>query len=41
MYLTYEKGNSTLLWDGWPQSDGRTDTLPMMDSVFWPVGEYY
>ena len=44
MYLTNEKGNSTLwgfcFWDGWP-SDRHTDNLPMMNSVAWPVGEYH
>ena len=40
MYLTNEKGNSTLFWDGWP-SDSHTDNLPMMNSVAWPVGEYH
>ena len=39
MYLPNDKDSSTFLWDGWP-SDRHTDALPMMNSVFWPIGEY-
>ena len=30
--------NFKFLWDRWPVDD-RTDILPMMNSVFWPLGE--
>ena len=30
--------NFKFLWDRWPVDD-RTDILPMMNSVWWPLGE--
>ena len=45
MHTFREHGNLTIkffqyIWDGWPKNL-QVEDLPMMDSIFWPFGEYY
>ena len=45
MHTLREHGNLTnkffqYIWDGWPKNL-EVEDLPMMDSIFWPFGEYY